>query len=145
VVASATTLVGGVLGRRCLIGGGPVRWFSMSYGAILSAALAAVFVVYVAKDRRRPVVAAAAAAALAMPLLWNVILRVTGATSAFSHDLPFRPFPISWQDAGSGVFTLAGTAIALGLLATPQDTAARTARLALWTALAALLVDVYLY
>jgi hypothetical protein len=35
-------------------------------------------------------------------LCWNLVLRTTGANAAFSHDLPFRPFPISWQDTGSG-------------------------------------------
>jgi RsiW-degrading membrane proteinase PrsW (M82 family) len=121
----------------------------MTYGAVLSAVLSAVLatalVAYAAKDRRRPVLVTTAAAALVMPLFWNTVLRVTGATAAFSHDLPFRPFPISWQDTGSGVFTLAGAAIALGLLTATEEPSARTARLALWTALAALLIDIYLY
>jgi hypothetical protein len=108
----------------------------MTYGAARSAVLALVLVTYAAKDRRRTVLVTAAGAALVMPICWNTILRLTGATDAFSHDLPFRPFPISWQDTGSGVFTLAGAALAY---------APRTARLALWTALAALLVDIYLY
>jgi hypothetical protein len=117
----------------------------MTYGAALSAVLALVLVAYATKDRRRTVLAAAAGAALVMPICWNTILRLTGATDAFSHDLPFRPFPISWQDTGSGVFTLAGAALAYALIAAPTDPAPRTARLALWTALAALLVDIYLY
>src|SRR5450759_4135940 len=74
----------------------------MSYGAVLSCALAAVLVAYPGRDRRWPVLATAAGSALVMPICWNVILRVTGATATFSHDLPFRPFPISWQDVGSG-------------------------------------------
>jgi hypothetical protein len=31
----------------------------------------------------------------------------------FFTDLPFRPFPVSWQDTGSGGTTLALTALAL--------------------------------
>jgi hypothetical protein len=122
-----------------------VSWVSMSYGAVLSAVLAVVTIAYGARDRRRPALVTGAAVALVMPVAWNTILRRTGSTGAFSHDLPFRPFPISWQDVGTGVFTLAGAAVAFGLLASPADPPAGTIRLALWTALAALLVDIYLY
>jgi len=115
----------------------------MSYGAVLSCALAAVLVAYPGRDRRWPVLATAAGSALVMPICWNVILRVTGATATFSHDLPFRPFPISWQDVGSGVFTLAGAGVAFGLGIGADLPTARTTRLALWTALAALLIDIY--
>jgi hypothetical protein len=116
----------------------------MIYGAVISAVLAVAVVSLAAKGRRQ-VLAVAGAAALLMPLAWNTILRVTGTTGAFSHDLPFRPFPISWQDTGCGVFTLAGAAVAFGLLAAAEESPAGTTRLALWTALAALLVDIYLY
>jgi hypothetical protein len=124
---------------------GVVSWFSMTYGAVLSAVLAVVLVAFPGRDRRREVLATAAGTALVMPVCWNVILRVTGATATFSHDLPFRPFPISWQDVGSGVFTLACASIAIALGAGSKDTAPRAAVLAAWTALAALLVDIYLY
>jgi hypothetical protein len=120
-------------------------WFSMGYGAVLSAIVAAVLVAFVAKERRGAAVATAAAAALVAPICWNSILRVTTATAAFSHDLPFRPFPISWQDVGSGVFTLAAASLAFALGAGATQLAPRVARLAAVTALAALLVDVYLY
>src|SRR5450756_525683 len=87
----------------------------MSYGAVLSCALAAVLVAYPGRDRRWPVLMTAAGSALVAPICWNTILRVSGATATFSHDLPFRPFPISWQDVGSGVFTLACASIAIAL------------------------------
>jgi len=41
----------------------------------------------------------------------------------FLVDIPFKPFPISWQDTGSSVFTFATASMLLG--ATP---AARTGR-----------------
>jgi hypothetical protein len=69
-----------------------VTWFSMTYGAVLSAVLAALLIAYAAQDRSRPVIATAAGSAMVMPLFWNTILSVTGATADFSHDLPFRPF-----------------------------------------------------
>jgi hypothetical protein len=116
----------------------------MAYGAALSAVLAVTLLAYAAKDRRRSTLVTAALSALVMPVAWNLILRLTGATAAFSHDLPFRPFPVSWQDTGTAVFTLAGAFVAFTL---PSAAApARTVlRLALWTALATFLVDIYLY
>jgi len=117
----------------------------MLYGAVLSAALAAVLIALGGNRRRPAIVLAAALAALVMPLAWNLMLRKTGATGVFSHDVPFKLFPISFQDTGSGVFTLAGASMALGLGPAGHGTAPRVARLALLTALAALLIDIYTY
>ena len=97
------------------------------------------------KDRRPPVLVTVALAAFAMPIWWNLILRWTGATGAFSRDLPFRPFPVSWQDTGSGVFTLAGAAIALTLGVCAKESAEHVGRTALWTAVGAFLIDIYTY
>jgi hypothetical protein len=116
----------------------------MSYGAALSGALSSVLVWFVAKERRVSTLVTCVAAAIVMPLCWNTILRLSGATGVMSHDLPFRLFPISLQDTGTGVFTLAGASTVLGLLYA-RTPARRTTVLALWTALAALLVDIYLY
>jgi len=118
---------------------------SMLYGAGLSAIVAVVLVGGLARVRRPAVLITAGLAAFLMPLWWNSILRWTGATQAFSHDLPFRPFPVSGQDTGSGMFTLAGAAIALTLSAGTREPARTTTKLALWTALAAFLIDIYTY
>ncbi len=118
---------------------------SMLYGAVLSTVLAVVFVAFTAKDRRVGVLATAGVAAFLMPLAWNSILRATGATAAFSHDVPFPPFPVSWQDTGSGVFTLAGAALAFAVGITAHQPARRSARLASLTALGAFLIDIYTY
>ncbi len=118
---------------------------SMLYGAGLSAIVAVVLVGGLARVRRPAVLITAGLAAFLMPLWWNSILRWTGATQAFSHDLPFRPFPVSWQDTGSGMFTLAGAAIALTLSAGTREPARTTTKLASWTALAAFLIDIYTY
>lgn len=117
----------------------------MLYGAALSAALAAVLVAFPAGSRRPAIVLASALAAFAMPLAWNLILRTTGATGSFSHDLPFKPFPISWQDTGSGVFTLAGASLVLALGPGRDGTPGRVAALSVLTAVAALLIDIYTY
>ena len=117
----------------------------MFVGALLSAVVALVLLLLVRRERRVGVVATAGAAALLMPMAWNSILNWTAAIGLFSHDLPFPPFPISWQDTGTGVFTLAGTAIALMSGPCRRDAARSVAATAAITALAALLVDVYLY
>ena len=118
---------------------------SMLYGAALSAILALLLVRVVGRARRPAVLATAAGAAFLMPLCWNAILRATDATARFSHDLPFPVFPISWQDTGSGVFTLAGAATALAFGPCASRPARKSASLALWAALAALLIDIYTY
>lgn len=118
---------------------------SMLYGAGLSAVLALALVAGIAKQRRPSVFATVGLAALAMPISWNAILRATHATANLSHDLPFAPFPVSWQDTGSGVFTLAGAALALALGACATQPARHVAWLASLTALAAFLVDIYTY
>ncbi len=41
---------------------------------------------------------------------WQVVLPLTHARVFFT-DLAFRSFPVSWQDTGSGVTTLAVTAL----------------------------------
>ena len=117
----------------------------MLYGAVLSAALAAILVAFAANRRRPAVILTAGLAALVMPLAWNLMLRKTAATGLFSHDLAFTPFPISFQDTGSGVFTLAGAAVALSIASARDELPPRVARLALLTALAALLIDIYTY
>jgi hypothetical protein len=53
--------------------------------------------------------------------------------------------PASWQDAGSGVFAVAATAVVLGLGPLGSQPARRTVALSLLAGLAAFLVDVYLY
>ncbi len=118
---------------------------SMLYGAALSVVLALAAVIFLARDRRLGVLSTVALAAFLMPLSWNAVLRATGATAAFSHDLPFPPFPVSWQDTGTAVFTLAGASLALALGVCATIPARRTAWLALCTALAAFLIDIYTY
>ncbi|MDJ0358205.1 hypothetical protein [Paenarthrobacter sp. PH39-S1] len=117
----------------------------MFVGAVLSALVAVADGVPVLRERRPGVLASMAGTALAMPVCWNSILNVTGAMGLFSHDLPFVLFPVSWQDTGSGVFTLAGAALLLMLGAGRNDRPRRVAAVAGLTALAALVVDVYFY
>ncbi len=118
-----------------------LSWSTIGYGATLSALLAAVIVYALTRRARLAVLALAAAAA--GPLGWNAVLRATHAREFFT-DAPLVVLPASWQDAGSGVltFTLAATLLGLGPLASD---ARRTLATAAAAALAAFLVDVYLY
>lgn len=106
-------------------------------------AVAAGGLIAITWGRTCAVVATGALAAAVGPLAWNAILRAAHGDQFFT-DAPVIVFPVSWQDTGSGVFTLAASlGYGLGPLATqPTRTSVRYALLA---AVAALFVDVYLY
>ena len=119
-----------------------IGWNVILYGAALSALAAAVLVAVAGRGRRGSAAVIGALAAAAGPIAWNAILRAAHGDQFFT-DAPLAWFPISWQDTGSGVFTLAAAALGYGLAG------AGSARRATWhavlAAVAALLVDVYLY
>jgi hypothetical protein len=120
-----------------------LSWGVIGYGAALSAVLAVV-IAFVVRERRLWVLVSVAASAVLGAVAWNAILRATRADQFF-HDAPIPLFPVSWQDTGSGVFSVAVAAVLLGFGATRADPARRLAVLAVLAGLAALLVDVYLY
>lgn len=121
-----------------------LSWAVIGYGAALSAFAAAVLVALAGRERRVSVLVCAAVSALLGPLAWNAILHATHADQFF-HDAPIPVFPISWQDTGSGVFTVAVAALLLGFGPLRTDAARRLAGLAALAGLGALLVDIYLY
>jgi len=121
-----------------------LSWSTITYSAALSALGAGILVALASPPRRVTVIATAAASAFLGPLAWNAILRTTHGNSFF-HDAPIAVFPVSWQDTGSGVFTLATAAVLLGLGAMAHDPGRRLLLVGLLTAMPALLVDVYLY
>ena len=122
-----------------------ISWSHIFYGATLTAVIGAAVLVLLRRERRPSVLIPAVAAAFVGPLAWNAILhRAVAPPNGFFRDIPFKPFPISWQDTGSGVFTLAAGSLLLGL-SRPRDTAGYILGLALTIALVAMLIDVYLY
>lgn len=121
-----------------------LSWTVIGYGAVLSALAATILVALAARERRRILVACAAAGALLGAAAWNAILHATHANQFF-HDAPISVFPISWQDTGSGVFTIAITLVLLGFGPARADPGRRVAMLATLAGLGALLVDIYLY
>jgi hypothetical protein len=90
------------------------------------------------------VIAVAGLAAALGPAAWNAILNTVHAPEFFT-DAPIVVFPISRQDTGSGVFTLAVAAVVLGLGPLGAAPGRQVAVTALLAAVGALLVDIYLY
>jgi hypothetical protein len=118
-------------------------WGAVAWGVSASAALAAVALASLLRERRPFVLAAGALAAALGPLLWDLILRHTGGD--FFVDAPGVVFPVSFEDTGSGVFATAAAALLLGLGPLRAAEARRSTAAALACGVAALLVDVYLY
>lgn len=121
-----------------------ISWGTILYGALLSAVAAALLVFAVRRDRRIDVLAVAALSGGLGPLLWNAILHHVGG-SEFFVDAPVSVMPASWQDTGSGVFTVALSTVLFGFGPTRDEPGRRVALLALLCGLGAFLVDVYLY
>ena len=121
-----------------------LSWSTIAYGAGVSAVGAALLVAVAVRPRRVVVIAAAAASGLVGPVAWNAILRATHGNSFFV-DAPVAAFPVSWQDTGSGVFTLAVAAVLLGLGPLAREPGRRLLTVAVLAALSSLVVDVYLY
>lgn len=118
-------------------------WGATIWGIFASAALAAVGVRLLLKERRVSVLAASAAAALLGPLLWDLVLRHTG--GKFLVDAPGYVFPVSYEDTISGVFAAAIAALFLGFGPLRAQTGSRVALTVVNCGLAAFLVDIYLY
>ena len=121
-----------------------ISWATIFYGALLSAIAAALLVFAVRRERRVDLLAASSLSGALGPLLWNAILhRVEG--REFFVDAPVAVMPASWQDTGSGVFTVAVAALILGFGPMRAEEGRRLALLSLLCGLGAFLVDVYLY
>ncbi|HUQ23143.1 MAG TPA: hypothetical protein VM049_09015 [Gaiellaceae bacterium] len=121
-----------------------LSWGTILYGALLSAVAAGSLVLAVRRDRHLDVIGAAALSGAAGPFLWNAILHRVGG-SEFFVDAPVAVMPASWQDTGSGVFTVAVAALVLGFGPAGAEASRRVALLSVLCGLGAFLVDVYLY
>ncbi|MCA1843479.1 MAG: hypothetical protein LC792_09915, partial [Actinobacteria bacterium] len=120
-----------------------ISWATILYGAALTAVITAVTLLILG-ERRAGIVAVGSLSALLAPIAWNAILRATHAHEFFT-DAPLAVMPASWQDAGSGVFTLGLSCLALAAIAPREPLRRGVLRTALVCALVAFLVDVYLY
>jgi hypothetical protein len=73
--------------------------------------------------------------------LWNLTLNATGAVPNFDVDAPV--IPLSWADAGSGVFACLVTALVLGLLTDRREPADRVVGAAGIAGLVAIVLDLF--
>jgi hypothetical protein len=122
-----------------------ISWGTIFYGAALSTVITAAVVIAVKRWRTPRILLATLAAAFLGPLAWNAILRRAATPGdTFFVDIPFKPFPVSWQDTGSGVFTLAAASLFLGI-ALPSEPAGRVTAIAVLAASIAFVVDIYFY
>jgi hypothetical protein len=122
-----------------------IDWGQIIYGAVLSAVVTAAVFALVRRERSVQIVALATSASLLGPLAWNAVLhRAATEADGFVVDIPFKPFPVSWQDTGSGVFTLAVASVLVGV-ALRRERAGRALSLSATAAVVAFVVDVYLY
>lgn len=121
-----------------------VGWGAIAYGALLSALFAAGGVFVFGGERRGRVALVAGLVTAAAAGGWNAIVRVTEA-SALTRSAPFDAFPASWKDVSTGVWALAASAVVLGAGVRPTARAVHLVLLSLLCAVAAFLVDVYLY
>jgi hypothetical protein len=118
-----------------------IAWPTILFGAALSAAFALGAAFLIGRERDPRTLALVLITALAGPIAWNAVLHSRG-SAGFFVDAPVIVFPVSWQDVGSGVWTLAAASLLFGVT---QDRARRALVLSLLTAAAAFLVDIYLY
>jgi hypothetical protein len=118
-------------------------WGAVIWGVLASGALSVLLLWLLVRERRSSVLVTSAVAAAVGPLLWDLILRHTGGD--FFVDAPGVVFPVSFEDAGSGVFATAAAGLTTGLGPLRAATGRRVACTALACGLAALLVDTYLY
>jgi hypothetical protein len=118
-------------------------WGAVAYGVAVTIAVAAAGLRLALRERRPGALVAGGVAAGAGPLLWDLILRHTG--GRFFTDAPGLVFPVSYEDAGSGVFATALAVVVLGLGPLRDAIGRRVALAAMTCGIAALLVDIYLY
>ena len=121
-----------------------LAWTTIFYGAALSAVAALVLAFLLVRERRLGALVGVAVGTLTGPFAWNAILRTVNAPQFFV-DAPLPEFPVSWQDTGSGVFAFAALTLVLGVGPLRSAPARRLVLLAGLGAIAALVVDVFLY
>jgi hypothetical protein len=104
--------------------------------------LVGVAALWALRERDRLTLVVVAVAVCAGTWLWNAMLNVRHAT-VIDGDIPFKPFPISWQDTGTGVFAFAFATVALLATVHRNTPGHRTLKVAGIAASAAFLIDVY--
>jgi hypothetical protein len=116
-------------------------WSRVLFGSVVGSVVG-VALLWLAKERRPPTLLVTAAAVCGGTWLWNAMLNIRHA-NVIDGDIPFTPFPISWQDTGTGVFAFAFAAAALLATVNRNEPGHRTLKIAAIAAAAALVMDIY--
>ena len=116
-------------------------WSHIVFGSLVGPGVG-VAALWAFRERDPRTLATAAVGVFAGTWLWNLMLNVRHATS-IDGDIPFKPFPISWQDTGTGIFALAITTMLLLATVHRDQPGHRTLKIAGIAAGAACLMDDY--
>ena len=116
-------------------------WTHVLYGSLIGP-LVGVAVLWLFRERNVVALSITAVGVCGGTWLWNAMLNVRHA-NVIDGDIPFRPFPISWQDTGTAVFAFAATALLLLITIHQHQPGYRTLKLAGIASLAALVMDIY--
>ena len=116
-------------------------WSRVLFGSLIGP-FVGVVVLWLVRERQPSTLLMTAAGVFGGTWLWNAMLNIRHA-NVIDGDIPFAPFPISWQDTGTGVFAFAFAAAALLATVHRHEPGHRTLKLAGITSAAALVIDVY--
>jgi hypothetical protein len=116
-------------------------WSTVAFGSIIGP-LVSTAVLWILRERNPKALIVTALGVCAGTLLWNIMLNIRHA-DVIDGDIAFKPFPISWQDTGTGVFSFAFAAAVLLATAHRNEPGHRTLKIAGVAAFAAIMMDVY--
>lgn len=116
-------------------------WSHILYGSLIGPAVGVIALILLGERQPRTLLAVAAGIC-AGTWTWNTMLNVRHA-GVIDVDIPFKPFPISWQDTGTAVFAFAAATLLLLATVHRNEAGRRTLKVAGIAALAALIMDIY--
>lgn len=117
-------------------------WEEIALGALATALACVVGLALVEQPREARRIVLGGLAALAGPLGWNAVLRITG-DDVLGRELAAAAFPASWSDVGVAITTFSAVALVLGLGPDRRAAAARVLTAASGCAVAAFGISVY--
>ena len=118
-------------------------WSHVAYGIVVGV-IASTCGLVLARHRAPRLLATTAFGVASGTGLWNTMLNVRHAHT-IDVDVPFRPFPISWQDVGTGMFCFASVTLLLLATVHREKPGRATLKVALIAAGLALLFDIYIW
>ncbi len=118
-----------------------LEWWKVAWGVAVGMTVSTLGL-WVAKERSKSVLITAATGVGIGTAVWNTMLNVRQALTV-DGDIPFRLFPISWQDVGTGIFSVAVTSVLLLATVYRREPGSKTLKVVGIAAGLAFLFDVY--